>query len=613
MKRYIKNIKSLALAGVACLGLASCGDFLVIEPKTFVSEDNFWNEKTDVQQMVTGLYVKMQNDAFIRRCVVWGETRCDNIVQGLNASTYTNLDRTLKEDLLSSNEFCGWTTFYDVINNCNIIITRSDEVAENDPTFTPSDVLATKAECTFLRSLCYFYLVRAFKDIPYYTVAIQSDDDIPALPAISGDIVVRNLIADLEACVGNALKAYPKDTNSRYNSNCNRATQNAIYALLADLCLWDGQYQKCVDYCQKVIDAKYNQYMEEYTNVVNMSGGSPVLFKNTEDTYNFNGIAKGFPLYPCFSGNTYGNTFDHIFGGNQNSFESIFELAFTYDGSDGNYLANDAMAALYGNYFSSKGNNGEGFMAVDEKIVTDIVNNTNGSIFENRYDVRYYENLYNSKFSTNEYTEAYIAKYVNTGVTIEASTGLTLPFKPSFSISTISNRNFIFYRLTDVMLMQAEALIELGSENVTYDEEGNPTSTGIDDNLKRALYIIWTVNRRSNMVPNTSNNTYALDINKYSTKASLEELVLKERRRELMFEGKRWFDLLRLCHRDKNTEAIKNRVSAKGSSTSSNSLFTNYESLFWPYHKEEVRKNKDLNQKPYYGSDDEDGNYASTN
>ena len=43
MKRYIKNIKSLALAGVACLGLASCGDFLVIEPKTFVSEDNFWN------------------------------------------------------------------------------------------------------------------------------------------------------------------------------------------------------------------------------------------------------------------------------------------------------------------------------------------------------------------------------------------------------------------------------------------------------------------------------------------------------------------------------------------------------------------------------------------
>ena len=43
------------LAAVACLGLSSCGDFLAIEPKTFVSEDNFWNEKTDIDQMVTGV------------------------------------------------------------------------------------------------------------------------------------------------------------------------------------------------------------------------------------------------------------------------------------------------------------------------------------------------------------------------------------------------------------------------------------------------------------------------------------------------------------------------------------------------------------------------------
>ena len=57
--KYLNKIKSLALVGVAALAFTGCRDFLYIEPKTFVSEDNFWNEKTDVDQMVAGVYVKM--------------------------------------------------------------------------------------------------------------------------------------------------------------------------------------------------------------------------------------------------------------------------------------------------------------------------------------------------------------------------------------------------------------------------------------------------------------------------------------------------------------------------------------------------------------------------
>jgi len=87
---------------------------------------------------------------------------------------------------------------------------------------------------------------------------------------------------------------------------------------------------------------------------------------------------------------------------------------------------------------------------------------------------------------------------------------------------------------------------------------------------------------------------------------------MKERRRELMFEGKRWFDMLRFCHRDGNTDYIKSHVSAKGSSGSTSSLFTNYESLYWPYSKTEVKNNSALSQKPYYGNDDDEDNYKST-
>lgn len=611
MKKYIFNLKSLVLVGIACLGLSSCGDFLNIEPKTFVSDENFWNEKTDVDQMVAGIYVKMQNSSFISRCIVWGELRSDNIAEGLNATNRTSLYRALKENLLSTNEYAGWRDVYAIINACNIIIARSPEVHQKDPVYTESDVLATQAEVAAIRDLCYFYLVRAFKDVPYYTYAVQSEEDVVQIGATDGDRVIRNCIEDLEARVGYALKAYPKDNDKKFNSNCNRITQSAIYSLLADLCLWDGQYEKTVQYAQKVIDAKYNEFQEDYSKNTSSTNGAVMLFKHTQDTY-----SKGYPMYPCFSGSQYGNDFTNIFGGNQNSFESIFELAFTNDGSSTNYVSSDALASLYGRHSAAGGaDEGKGFLAVNENIVSDIANSANGSVFNNRYDCRYYTNIYNPSFKTNEFTKGYVAKYVNTGADVTLASSATLPFAPTLRTDVVANRNFIFYRLTDVMLMQAEALAQLGEVEHEYDEDGNAISNALDERLQRAFYLTWAVNRRSIMTNSTTaTSAYELVMKDYVTKDQILELVLKERRRELMFEGKRWFDMLRQCHKAGNTQYIKSRVSAKGTTGSASSLFTNYESLFWPYSKQELKNNPNLEQKAFYkgSGDDEEGNFSST-
>ncbi len=598
--KILSNTIKQSVVVVACgLTLFSCSDFLEVEPKTFVSEDNFWNEKTDIDQMVAGCYVKMQDDAFIQRCIMWGETRSDNIAEGMNASNQTSIYRTLMENLMSTNSYTDWSSFYAVISQCNTIIERAPEVSEKDPVYTETDVNATIAEMKALRALCYFYLVRAFKDVPYYTYAIQAEDEVSDIAATSGDSIVPALIEDLEGCVSNALKAYPDDNSTTYNSDRNRITQNAIYALLADLCLWNGDYQKTVDYAQKVIDAKYDEYEEDYSHSTGGStGGNIVLFKHTDDTYDEN----GFPLYPCFSGNTFGNSFDNIFGEDQCSFESIFELAFTNTSSSTNYTANTAFATLYGNHYTSSGNDGQGYLAVPEEVVNDIGSSTSGSLYNSRYDIRYYTDIYNPSFSSNEFTDGYVAKGVVSGASVSAATGLTMPYSANFSNLTYANRNFIFYRLTDVMLMQAEALAELGSA----------TDGGVlDDNLKHAFYIVWAVNRRSIMVNSASTtSSYEIQLNNYSSQDMIRELVLKERRVELMFEGKRWFDLLRQCHRTQTTDYIRARVSAKGTSSSSN-LFVNYESLYWPYNKTEVKNNGLLDQKPYYGDDDDDS-FTST-
>ena len=132
MKKMKNKINIILLSAVTALAMSSCGDFLNIKPRTFVSDDNFWNEKTDVEQMVTGLYTKMQSDAFIRRCIVWGEVRSDNTGMGLDVDKNTDLERTLKENLLSTNGYTTWVDFYNIINQCNIIIARAPEVSESD-------------------------------------------------------------------------------------------------------------------------------------------------------------------------------------------------------------------------------------------------------------------------------------------------------------------------------------------------------------------------------------------------------------------------------------------------------------------------------------------------
>ncbi len=602
MKNYLNKIKSLVLVGAASMALSSCGDFLYIEPKTFVSEENFWNEKADIDQMIAGTYVKMQSDAFLQRLIMWGETRSDNVKDGRGATDNLNLYRTLKEDLKSTNDFTDWSSFYSVIGQCNIIIDRCGVVAEKDPTFTESDVMATKAECAALRDLCYFYLVRAFKDVPYYTYPILSDDAIQPMPAVDGDKIVRACIEDLDTMAQYALVAFPEDNSNLYNSSRNRITRNAIYAILADLCLWDGQYQKAVNYCQNIIDRKWFEYEEDFSKTTSKTNGSLAVFKNENDLW-----SRGFPLYPCFRDKEYGNSYNSIFGDNGNSFESIFELGFSYNGANDTYLESGALGSYYGSY-KQNSNQGRGLLAVSEKLLNDVYNG-NYKVFDHKLDVRYFENI---APEDNQYSGGYIAKLVNEGVRIEAITSNPY-YEASKTTSNYNNRNWMFYRLTDVMLMQAEALIELGDVVEETNENGEVVSTSLDENLQRAFYLIWTVNRRSIMT-NSTTSTHAqeLKIANFKSKQDMRDLCMKERQRELMFEGKRWFDLLRQCHREGNTNYIRSHVSAKISSGATKALFLNYESLFWPYNKKELRNNDALNQKPFYGTDDEDENFQLT-
>ena len=137
-KIWFKSV-CLALAG---LSVASCGDYLQIYPLTMVYEDNYWNEKNDVDQIVAGCYTRMQDDDFMRRVFLWGEVRSDNVIYSgaklRNPNVESDEAKFVNENILSTNVYTSWAPFYSVIDRCNLVIEKVPEVAAADPSYLES-------------------------------------------------------------------------------------------------------------------------------------------------------------------------------------------------------------------------------------------------------------------------------------------------------------------------------------------------------------------------------------------------------------------------------------------------------------------------------------------
>uniref|UniRef100_UPI00258FFAF1 RagB/SusD family nutrient uptake outer membrane protein n=1 Tax=uncultured Prevotella sp. TaxID=159272 RepID=UPI00258FFAF1 len=167
--------------------------------------------------------------------MIWGEARTENVMAGQGINNDLNLHNILKENITAMNSYTTWEGFYDVINRCNTVLKYAPGVAEKDPAYTQGDLDATIAEVTALRSLCYFYLIRTFRDVPFSREAFTDDDQKMDLPATPFYEVLDNLIGDLRSVEDMAVKRYP-ETQPFYQTG--RITQDAIRAMLCEMYLW---------------------------------------------------------------------------------------------------------------------------------------------------------------------------------------------------------------------------------------------------------------------------------------------------------------------------------------------------------------------------------------
>jgi starch-binding outer membrane protein, SusD/RagB family len=556
------------------IGLSSCSDFFNILPLNEVVLENFYTEENDITSVINSCYVGLEAPAVlngpaatINLLACWGEMRSDNIVAGSGLSS--DETQILKENVLPTSIYSNWAPIYTVINRCNTVLYYAPVVNKRDPNYTISEMKADIAEVKALRALCYFYLIRTFRDVPFVTEPSIDDTQNYKVPASSFDDIITYLINDLESVKDDALRRYADVTD-----NTTRITRYSIYALLADMALWKQDYPKCVEYCDKVIDYKKELYAEEYA--LNGINTNLALFKT-------------YPLISetASSGSTRsGNSATKIFGAG-NSFESIFELNFEQNQSSENtfipkyYLDGTAI----------------GFFSASPFLVENAATGAN-KVFKNT-DCRYLESMGPATASSSQYT---IIKYTKTSVSFDTPLASSSVSPTVSAVSRSGNyANWIIYRLTDIMLMKAEAEIQIGKSLI--NDSVSPAVT-LKPYLQDAFTLVSAVYNRANNKTNLSTDT--LKYSDYSgTSTAMEDLVQLERQRELLFEGKRWYDLVRRARREgKNDNLVSNAIKKQTSNTGAIQIkLASTDGLYYPYSESELKLNPFLKQNPAYDTD----------
>ena len=172
----------------------------------------------------------------------------------------------------------------------------------------------------------------------------------------------------------------------------------------------------------------------------------------------------------------------------------------------------------------------------------------------------------------------------------------------NFSSSTRSSEdaNWIFYRLSDAILMKAEALIQRGAADTL------PDKTASD--YAQAFHLINTVNKRAIDASPLSSRADTLKMADYvNSRIEMENLLLEERQREFLFEGKRWFDLVRTARRDGSNTRLSTLATRKyiENVNAIKIKLANPNRIYFPYSRNELKVNPLLKQNSAY-ADTED-------
>lgn len=373
----------------------------------------------------------------------------------------------------------------------------------------------------------YIAEVKGIRAYCYYTL-VRAFRDIPFItePVIDDTQTFQVAQSDPEEILRfliedlKAVEAQAVTSWSNESYTKGRVTQNCIRALIADMSLWLGEYQDCITYCNKI-----------------MTDANAPLSLAPSNVFNQSVFIDG------------------------NSTESIFELQFLRSN-----IPNYIVCEYFGTAGGRSGAAHEVFRAYDFST-TELFSLT---------DIRGYDFFFPSKSGVYP-----IKKFVSYRTDI--TTELVNEGKYTNLDAAAGNTNWMIYRLADVYLMKAEAMVELGTD------------------LQGAFDLVCRTYDRANPEAGPG----SLSNEAVGSQQAMRKLVFDERQREFLFEGKRYFDIIRLINRDRaQFSSIVNEYLVPKYTTLDQATVTSklseYDALFMPIRDAELKANLLLKQNPFY-------------
>ena len=475
-----KYIKRLALGGMAIVSMASltsCNDWLG-EPSPGSTElGDFFNSGEACLQTINGCYTPLAweyNRTYFSEWMI-GDIASDdalkggqNVADGSDAYDIDNFKVNANNAILLD----YYRAKYQGIIRCNLALREVGEY-ELDETLTEDMKNRLLGEAYFLRGLYYFQLVRIFGGVPLVDDVLESADQWQQPRATAAD-TYAHVIADFE-------KAESLLWNkSKYaDEDAGRATKGAAQAYLLKAHLYNHNYDEAYTWGKKFMEEQASEYS---------------LFTNYADNFNLageNGAESIFEIqYMADPTSDYGEGF----GFTRGTFTTILTRPrMSTLGGNAGWGWDHPTQNLYDAFEEGDPRRAETIGIPDEEALDEIEVNYLGSPY------------YNIKTS-----------YYEAGTF------------PNLDHASRAPLNYRLMRLSDVMLMYAEAALESGKDL-------GVSKTMLENVRSRARNMAG-----SSVLPSFPNYLGYSDDTE-----SLRQAIRHERRVELGMEGHRWFDLVR--------------------------------------------------------------------
>ncbi len=281
--KTIRFLLATAALGAAVLPLAGCNDFLKKNPAGVVSSTDL-NTSTNIEGMVTAAYAGLGNDYWIYPYSSpwpYGDLRSGDAYKGGggtgDVNEYNDLEHfTLVQPTLGPFDQMFYQ-LYVGIGRANDALRRLDAVS----TTTMPDKVTRQAEMRFVRGHFYFILKELFNRVPW----IDENLDVNQYPkvsnvALSNDSLWSNIAADFRFAAANL----PNNQGPNLGGDEGRANKFAAEAYLAKVQLFRAYVQNDAHQVTSIDQSKLQDVLTLTGDVMT---GPYALTANFGDSFQF--------------------------------------------------------------------------------------------------------------------------------------------------------------------------------------------------------------------------------------------------------------------------------------------------------------------------------------